>query len=186
MSSYGEIQLAPSYNATYAFSSAFFTAAASATDVATVVGSASKTVRVLKILLAYSNSVTAAGAPNQFTIIKRSAANTGGTSTALTAVPLDSTNAAATCSAVNYTANPGALGAAVGNVTSSVVSGTLTIVSSAGASSAPNQVVLFAADKFGQPIVLRGVAQCVSVNANGASLTGTNPLISVTFVVQEV
>lgn len=162
--SYGEVQLAPSYKATYCASSGFVTLAASPTDVFKIWGSASKTVKILKILVGCNAASNEGIAP--FFIIKRSTAGSGGTSSAVTIVPLDSTFAAATCSVKTYTANP-TVGTAVGNV----MSGDIVFSRSAGGiavAGLANQVI-FDADKYGAALVLRGTAENVAVNLNGVS-----------------
>lgn len=172
--SYGEVQLAPSYKATYCAASAYFTPVASATDLALINGSASKTIRVLKIFLNYK--ATAAGSTDleNFQVIKRSAANSGGTATTLTNVPLNSTSAAASAVAKNYTANP-TPGATVGTIaTGQCTGGAIT--------GDANTIVLFDADKYGQACDLIGTAQGLAVNHNGVTVAGTSPLIQVTFV----
>ena len=172
--SYGEVQLAPSYKATYCASSAFFTPAASATDLAVINGSASKTIRVLKIFLNYKSTAAGSTDVENFLVIKRSAANSGGTATTLTNVPLNSTSASASAVAKNYTANP-TPGATVGTIANGQciggnVTGNFTTL------------VLFDADKYGQACDLIGTAQGLAVNHNGASVAGSSPLIQVTFV----
>lgn len=164
--SYGEVQLAPSYKTTYAASSPTYTAVASTTDVFTINGSASKTVKVLKIFAEATGAGT--NSFNSYYLIKRSAADTGGTSTAVTAVPLDSANAAATATPKRWTANPGALGASVGQVEYSTIWTSL-----ANSGTAPFHQAIFDADKFGQAIVLRGTAETLAVNCNGATPNST-------------
>lgn len=184
MSFFGETTTAPSNNPTFAASSAFFTAAASPTDVFTVTGSASKTVKILKVYVALSNSAMVLGAPNQFAVVKRSSANTGGTSTSITPVPLDS-NDTATATAANYTANPTGLGTLAGQVSTAVITGHVSMASGVSTTSAPNQVCLFDADKYGKAITLRGTAQQCSVNILTGTLTGTAPLLSITVIFTE-
>lgn len=171
--SYGEIQSAPSYKATYSASSALLTPVASATDLAILNGSASKTIRLLKVFCTYKTD-GAAGSRDQniFYLVKRSTANSAGTPTTLTNVPLDSANAAASAVCLSYTANP-TPGTTVGTV----------IVGSAysGQISGPS-IVLFDADKYGQALVLRGTAQGVAVNNNGVTVPGTSPQVQFTYV----
>jgi len=162
--SYGEVQLAPSYKATYAASSGFVTPAASPTDVFKIWGSASKTVRILKILVASNGASNEGVAP--FFIIKRSTAGSGGTSSAVTIVPLDSAFAAATCSVKTYTANP-TVGTAVGNVMSGDIAYARYVGGVAIAGLAYQ--VIFDADKYGSAIVLRGTGENLAVNFNGVS-----------------
>lgn len=177
--SYGEVQLAPSYGATYAASSAFTASAASATDVFQIYGSASKTIQVLKIY-ANGTSATDEGVAYAY-VIKRSTANSGGTSATATNVPLDSSNAAATAVIKSYSANP-TLGTGLGTISTSrigynrVAGGTIT---------STDQFVLFDADKYGQAVVLRGTSQGLVVNLNGVT-PPHSPSFSFTVVFKEL
>ena len=88
---------------------------AAATDIFTIIGSATKTIRISRIQ--FSGRATAAAACD-VSIVKRSTADTGGTpGTVPTIVPLDSTDAAATAVCATYTAVP-TLGTAVGAIRS--------------------------------------------------------------------
>lgn len=138
------------------------TVAAAATDIAVISGSASKTVKVNKVII---TGVQTTGGLNDIQLVKRSTADTGGTSTAATAVPHDSADAAATASVLAYTVNPAALGTSVGNIRR----GYLPV---GGATSIVNPVVVFDFGAKGKEIYLRGIAQQLAVNLNGATLTG--------------
>jgi len=137
--------------------------AVTATDIFTIAGSATKTVRITRIQI--SGVATAAGA-YAVQLIKRSVADTVGTLTNPTIVPHDSANAAATAVVAAYTAHP-TLGAAVGTmqvkrITVSTAAGAIPIV--------PTE---FSFELRGeQAIVLRGVAQQLSVNLNGVTMAG--------------
>jgi len=137
-------------------------AAASATDIATISGNASNTCYVTRVTI--SGVQTTAGV-NDILLIKRSTADTGGTSTGQTAVPHDSTDAAASSAVLAYTANPGALGTAVGTVRR----GYLPVPSATSTGTPP--VVFDFGDK-GKEIILRGVAQQLAINLNGATIAG--------------
>lgn len=136
--------------------------AASATDIAILPGSATKTILVKRVIV--SGVQTTAGIIDVL-LVKRSTANTGGTSTGMTATPHDSTNAAATAAPLTYTANPttGSLVGALRRVKLPV--------------NAPASVVGLEAHVFefassNQPVVLRGVAEGLAVNLNGVTVTG--------------
>ncbi len=89
--------------------------ASGATDFLTIVGSSTKKIEVLKITLGgLATALTVA----DIVLLKRSTANSGGTSTAPTAVPLDSNDIAASAAVKAYTANPATLGTLVGNILS--------------------------------------------------------------------
>lgn len=155
---------------TFAASGAF-TPAATPTDLVTLFGSASKTIRVMSFEIFTNN--TAAGSQTFF-LVKRNAVNTGGTPVAATIVPFDSTDAA-TATAVHYTANPAALGTAVGTVrTIRVASPVLVPATFAGVREIAGQDLLAFAfnSNLSKPIVLRGIAQGLCLNFNGVALVG--------------
>lgn len=161
-------EVSPQSKATFS-ASGTFTPAAAATDMVTIYGSASKTVRVIAFIISTTN--TAAGS-QQFLLIKRSAANTTGTYVAGNAVPHDSTDAA-TATVGHYTANPGALGAAVGTMrTARVASPAAVPASFAGVvRDAGIDLLDFGSNSIlDKPVVLRGVAQGLVLNFNGAAL----------------
>jgi hypothetical protein len=166
------VAISPNRANTYSASSAAFTPAASATDVFTITGSASKTVRIRSIWLSGTQTTAL-----QFLVllIKRSTANTTGTSAAVTAVPHDTNSGvAASATVLQYTANPGGLGAAVGNVRSRRVF----IPAPATATYAEIAFWDFGVGT-GESIVLRGTAQVLAINLNATTLTGGSLLCGV-------
>jgi len=174
--SYGEVQLAPSYKTTYSASTSYFTGAASATDIFQIYGSGTKTVRVLKIFA--SNTAGSGDSLNLCYLLKRSTANSGGTASTPTVIPLDSNNAAGTAVVKNYTANP-TLGSTVGQVLAAALVG----INSASASTTGGTAFpLFDADKYGQAITLRGTGEGLVVNLNGVSPVGTTAKFQFTVV----
>lgn len=136
-------------------------AAAAATDIATITGSASVTVFVTKVII--SGIQTTAGL-NDILLVKRSTADTGGTSTGGTALPHDSNDAAASATVLAYTANP-TTGTLVANLRRNYqpIGGVTSVV---------NPVVVYDFGDKGRPLTLRGIAQVLAVNLNGATLTG--------------
>jgi hypothetical protein len=158
------VALQPTTKSTYAATSGTLTPGTTPTDIVTLTGSATKTIRVLKFDI--SSSQTTLGV-NTWFLIKRSTANTGGTSTTSTAVPFDSNDAAATATFRNYTVNPTSLGTAVGTIA------TLKLVSDPTVGGTPSQVVYtydFTDNGTAQGIVLRGTTQVFALNFNGAAL----------------
>lgn len=148
---------------TYSASANAITMAGSPTDMFVITGSATKTIRILKIR--FTGSTTAnGGVLSDVLLIKRSTDNTGGTSATLTRVPHDSNNAAATAVARSYTANPTTLGTAVGTVRAErfryTNSGGITQIAEWDFG-----------DRPGQGIVLHGTAQILAVNLNGVSVS---------------
>lgn len=99
-------------NASYMAASAPFTPGASPQDVFSITGSATRAVRVLGIGL--STIQTTAGM-NAWSLVKRSTANSGGTSVAVAAVPTDKTQPGASATVLQYTGNPTA-GTLVGGI----------------------------------------------------------------------
>lgn len=153
---------------------ALLASAATPTDIAILPGSASKTILVTRVIV--SGTKTTAGLVDVL-LIKRSTANSGGTSAAMTAVPYDSTNLAASAAPLSYTANP-TPGTAVGTVARAHVP------IDAPASVVGNVREVFDFGANGQPIVLRGVAEGLAVNLNSVTQTGGS--FAVTFEWQEI
>lgn len=141
-------------------------AASSTTDNAVMPGNATNTVILTKVTVTCTQ--TTAGILN-VELLKRSAADTGGTSAAMTAVPDDSNYAAAVSAPLSYTGTGPSVGAAVGDLDNAQVG------CMAAATASANDIYVF---KPAKPIVLRGTAQQVAVNLGGA-VTGGN--ITVTF-----
>ena len=161
---------ADSAKATYSATTIGLAPAAAATDILTINGSATKTIKITKIEV--SATQTTAGIIN-IVVLKRSTANTG-TSTALTLVPHDSNDAAATATVVTYTANP-TTGTLVGNLKSQKI-----FLSTASATADPTQQVWTWGDDGKEP-TLRGVAQSLSVNLQAQTVVGGSINISIEF-----
>jgi hypothetical protein len=161
----GTINAVPVDGAKTTFSAgvAGITVAATPTDVFTITGSATKTIRVT--LIAIDGTETTATQRNVL-LIKRSSANSGGTSTTLADVSHDSTNAAGTATVRYYTANP-TLGTTVGTMRASrLYVGTTTSVS--------DEVVWDFGDRPAQAIVLRGTGDVLAVNLGGVTSAGNS------------
>ena len=137
--------------------------AALATDVFTLTGSATKTIWVYRIILTGTQTTA-----SQFTVLlaKRSTANSAGTSTTPTVVPVDSGDAAGTAVMRAYTANP-TTGNLVGNISSSKIF----IPGATTAAFAPGGLWDFRSDLIKGP-VLRGTGEVLAVNLNGVTLVG--------------
>lgn len=139
----------------------FSPTSANVTDVFTMVGfTGTKAIKVLRVEIC---AVT--GSANTFDcyLIKRSANDTLGTFTTLTPVPLDSRLAAADAIVTRYTANPGGLGASIGNI---AVRKVLSFTATAVNRSEP--IILFDQHAAGAPITLRG-SDCLAINFNGVA-----------------
>lgn len=137
--------------------------AATATDIFTITGSGTKTIKITRVEI--SGTATAATSVN-IELIKRSTADSGGTSSAVVVVPLDSNNAAGTATVLSYTANP-TLGTNLRSVRAARYS-----FSAAGGLSQPLTW------NFGglpaQPPTLRGTSQQLVVNFNSTTVSGAS------------
>lgn len=132
--------------------------AASATDWITITGATGKTVRITNMTIC--GTATSPGSV-VVSIVKRSTADSAGTSSAITAVPLNRLDPAAGATAAIYTANP-TLGTAVGNI--DVLDLNLGTAGSAGCAT-----VDFGT-RNGQGITLLGASDQVAINFGGNSL----------------
>lgn len=140
------------------------TLAATPGDIFTLVGSATKTVRIRRILI--GGVATAAGTIN-VQILRRSTADTGGTFVDQGEWPLDTNNNAATANAGYYTANPtkGTLAAQI-----SYRSLTLSTAASSAVPEVPMEATWGAAGA--QAFVLRGVNDFMAIDLVGQTVTG--------------
>jgi len=149
------------------------TPASPATDVFTITGSATKTIKITRLQVTADNS-NSAGVID-FYCFFRTTANTGGTSTVLTGVPYDTTNPAPTAVVRAYSANPATLG------TGTFMFGDHYALANASNSGIP---VFPWIEDFGirntQPIILRGVNQSFCFSLNGDTVpSGTNIYVSI-------
>ena len=158
--------------ATFHYVAQDITPVATATDVLVLSGSATKVIRVTKVSVV--GTATAASIYDNY-IIKRTAANTGGTSTSVTPAQSDSADAAATATLKLYTANPSALGTGIS------VEGAKTYLSAGvtpGAAALPH-VYTFGA-RNDKAIVLRGTGESLAFNFGGQAVpTGANLYLSI-------
>lgn len=154
---------ATSPKTTYRAAAISLTAAASPTDIFTIIGSATKTVKILRLAVSLfsSNNINFAGY-----LIKRSTPDTGGTSTICVNVPLDSANAAGTAVVRAYTVNP-TLGTLVGNVSN------VRLWSSGSNTNASPITIFDFAIPTAQPLTLRGVSEQLALNFNSNTVAGS-------------
>lgn len=152
--------------ATYSVGGNGYTAYATPQDLLCITGSGTKTVYVTRLTI---NIQSTAAALQTILFIKRSTANSGGSLTNPALVPYDSTNAAATATVILYTGAP----------TPGTSLGTLRVQEQASSTVAvtPPVIDLYTASTLGttvsltQPVILRGTAESVCANYNGAALT---------------
>lgn len=154
---YDQSTMKPTYSAT----ATSVAAVASQTDMCSLQGSATKTIKVRRI--AFGNVPTTAYS-EVVAVVKRSTANSGAGS-ALATAAYDTSNAATSVAQAEiWTAAP-TLGTIIG------VLADVTIPF--GISTSSSAPYYFEWGQRGQPIVLRGVAQSVAINLNTVTLTGT-------------
>ena len=155
------------FPATYAAAVTGLVTAASATDVFTITGSATKLIKITRINI---DGTTTAAATISIQLIKRSTANSAGTSTTPAAVPYDSSSSAATAVVRAYTANP-TLGTTVGTLRSDRVFVPL------ATASGDEMVYEFGPAKATQSITLRGTNEVLAVNFSATTVAG--PLFNI-------
>lgn len=154
---YDQSTMKPTYSAT----SGMFTVASAATDVCSVAGSATKTVKVRRVSI---SAVATAVVTEPVELIKRSAVVSGGTQTADPVTTYDSINVASTVLAEHFTGNP-TVGASVGPIA-------FNFIGFANFTTGLGTQFIFELGQRGQPVVLRGVAQSLTVNLLGITPSG--------------
>ena len=138
--------------------------AATPTDVFTITGSATKTIMIRHISV---DGTQTTNFNRSVLLIKRSTANSAGTSTTLTNVPFDSTSAAATATVRAYTANP-TLGTTVGTIHSEkVFIPAATALGNDWRFESPTDLEV-------QSVTLRGTSEVLSVNFNSVTSAGNS------------
>lgn len=168
---YGALLTAPYATQAKTYSvSGIATLASAATDVFWFAGNATNTVAITKIRII--GIATAVGV-NAITIVKRSTANTGGTSSSTTPTPHDLGDGASVSSALTtYSANP--------------TPGTGVVFRQQyftfGTSTSPPVESTFDFGEFAKPIILSGTAQGIAINLNGATVTGGALMVNIEFV----
>lgn len=156
----------PARVATYYAAIVGLVPASSATDFFTITGAASTVVRVKQITC---SGTTTAAATIALQLVRRSAVDTTGTSTAPSVVPADPNDAAGLAVVKAYTANPGALGAIVGGPMR-IGNLTTTTVASSAVETTPPLTWTFGLNNDKEP-TLRSATQVLAVNANAASFS---------------
>jgi hypothetical protein len=134
-----------------------------ATDIMVLSGAASWTICVTDVRV---SGITSSAANLPFSLIKRSTADSGGTSVAVTPTPLDSLFPAAQATAKYYTANP-TLGTQVGQLNSTYVP---ISVNTAAASSN------YASIGTKSTVALRGTGEQLAVSLGSSTITTNNSM----------
>lgn len=142
-----------------------FACDSTATDIWTLAGNATTVVKVLFLLI---TSTANAAATGRLQVLRRSAANTGGTTASPTVAKADSRNAASSSTPAHYTAHPTALGTSAGAIASQQFGQQVN-------TAVPIQqpfVLDFRTYMGGQTLRLNGTSEILAVNA-AAALGGT-------------
>lgn len=167
--------------ATYTISGENYAGYALATDMLTICGSATKTVKIVAMSIRIN---TTAAALQNVKWIKRSTANTGGTATNPVLFPVNSTRAAAPadCVVSLYSVIPASLGTVVGTVAyASVVTALATAAPSGFLMTQVNPAA--SVISLVEPITLNGVNESLCINWGGAVLpAGFNAQWDITVV----
>lgn len=161
--------------ASYAASLPIKTATAAGTaPFASIYGSATKTIRVQRIIV--SGTCATAAVYGDIIVKKTSAVISGGTATALTAVPKDSSSAASTATNINYYTVLPTPGTVVGAIASQTVFLPIT-----GTPAVDVKPVIFdwTAQGMNEAPVLRGIAQGLELNFG--TTTTNAPTLTITF-----
>lgn len=133
-----------------------------ATDIFTLTGSATKIVRISRIAL---SGVQTTGSQINVICLRRSTANTGGSTVSLAAIRMDTTSPAATATGLGYTTNP-TVGTLVGNIRTRKVA-------VAAASGNSDEMIIDFGTRNGQAVVLRGINEVFAVNLNSVTVSGS-------------
>ena len=157
------------YKATFSAAKVGLVPAASATDIFTITGAAGITVRVLHIELSATTTAATAAALD-IMLLKRSTANTGGTTTGSpTPTSHDRLNAAVNATVLAYTANPASLGTLVGTALRNQKYQQALTPQTATDFPAVQPLVWDFGNRPGQGIVLRGANDVLAINLNAAN-----------------
>lgn len=153
--------------------------AASGTDIFTITGKSGRAVRINQIQI---SGIATAAAAIPISIVKRSTANTGGTSTVVAAVGMDTAaNSAAGASVLAYTVNPGALGTVVGTVSTARM-----ILSTASASVGTSPIVFAFERMYMKSPTLRDATESLCISYGGATAAGNSLDISISWTEEQV
>lgn len=150
---------------TYYCNGSGYAAYATPTDMLTISGASGKIVRVYNILLRVH---TTAAALATVKWIKRSTANSGGTSSTPTITPFDSNDPAASAVVRLYSVIPAGLGTTAISVDNHVVTTTPTAVPSIFQSA--GMFGIHTNDSYPKPVILRSSSESLCANYGGAAL----------------
>lgn len=167
----------PTTKQSFAASISSLVAAAAATDLLTIMGVANRQIVINRIMISGTASAAAA---IPIAIVKRSTLNTGGTSSTVPSVPMDSRDPAALATVLAYTANPVA-GALVGAMASARM-----ILSSTSASVGINPTVFDFERMYKKLPMIVNANECISLNYGGATAAGNTLDISIEWTEERI
>lgn len=153
-----------SHKPTYSCVTANFAPAATPTDIFKITGAANKIIRILELYL--GGTATALAIIDLF-LAKRSADDTTGTFVAGTKVPHDSGDKPADAVVGHYTANPGGLGSLVGNIAHKKI---CLPIATSPVTDINTKIDRLTIQIIEKPVMLRGIAEILAINFNGAAL----------------
>ena len=162
------VQIQDGSRSTYSAAAVGLVPANSATDIFTIVGSSTKIIRVMSIVVTATQTTAA---QRDVILLRRSTVNSGGTSSLTTIIPHDSTSPSAAAVVRSYTANP-----TVGTLSGNIRARKIFIGTTSGNS---DEFVMDFGVRPSQAMVLRGANQLLAVNLNGTTSTGGNFNISI-------
>lgn len=165
------------FDNTYSAAISSHTFASNPTDIFTITGSDTKTIRILRVTFSATKS-TAANLGIVF--LRRSTDNTGGTFTTLTNTKRDSLSPVATAQVRAYTTNPTTLGTSAGEIFAT------RYYFSSGTGLGFGEVGVDFEHDLGGPIILRGTNEIFSINLLGTGVTVSGNLTEITIDWTEV
>lgn len=159
-----QVEIVKGLYSTYMAAVTGLVVAANPTDIFTITGAAGKIVKVTRVEVSATQTTAAV---RDILIVKRSTANSGGTSSVISGIPLDSSSSAASATVRSYTANP-TLGSSLGTLLSRklFIPTTTTVVPQV-----PFQYIINGDEK---PITLRSASEVMAINLNAASSAGSS------------
>ena len=141
--------------------------ASSATDIFTICGAANIVTRIASV--GVSGRATAAASVD-ISLVMRSTANTGGTSSTVSATKYDSTYGTASSSVLSYTVNP-TLGTNAGGA-NAMLSVRQLFLGNLTTGQPGERAIWTFGDRPSSQLALRGTAQCMAVNMNAQTASG--------------
>lgn len=163
--SYIAIRTSEHRKPSYRYGSIGNTPAATPTDILTIAGSGTKTIRIKSVKL---SGVATANGNMPVALIRRTSLDTTGTKTNPTPVALDNVNdGAATATLSLYTVNPGGLGSVLG--TNGII-GVARLFLATTATGTPQVTSFDFCVNQDKPVILRGSTDNLAINLQGAAV----------------